>query len=70
MQRWAVDNARRADYIWGMVQTAKHEMNGKGTSPALVVESSSPNLEAHVLKHYPLNKLRPIKIRPASKGKL
>jgi len=58
------------DYIGVMVKEAKDETGGRAVALASVgVVSCSPDLREHVLKHYPLNKLRPIKIRPVGKGK-
>lgn len=51
------------------MKAAKDEMAGRADAHAVSEVAGSAGLVAHVIKHYPLNKLRPIKIRPISKGK-
>jgi hypothetical protein len=60
-----------------MVQEANDENKQEGTgrvsawgaNPTATGQSPTLLVEDHVLKHYPLNNIRPIEIRECSKGK-
>lgn len=70
-----VDLEQGVDYAWVMVQEANDEIEKEGTGRVSAWGATQPLMptasavEQHVLRHYPLNNIRPIEIKECSKGK-